>query len=179
MSRPRPLISLPWIRSAALRTSLRIAGIYALMSVAWIMLSDHLVERIAPSPVALVWLQSVKGLAFVLLTSVVIGLLVYRQAARADAARERLRERENYFRRLFESAPTAYQSLDASGHVLDVNPAWCDLLGYRREEVMGQPLSRFVVATHRPLLDERYPQFVATGVMADPELQLQHRDGHP
>ncbi len=167
------------MRGAALRTSLRIAGIYALMSVTWIMLSDRLVESIAPTAVALAWLQSVKGLAFVLLTAVVIGLLVYRQAARAEAARERLREREAYFRNLFESAPTAYQSLDADGRILDVNPAWCDLLGHEREAVMGQPLSRFVVADQRSELAERFPEFLATGAMDDPELQLRHRDGHP
>jgi len=48
------------------------------------------------------------------------------------------------FRELFEHAPLGYQSLDPDGRILQVNRAWCAMLGYEREEVLGQPFSNFL-----------------------------------
>ena len=48
---------------------------------------------------------------------------------------------EERFRSLFEYAPVAYQSLDEQGYFLDVNPAYCKLVGYSVDELIGKCFS--------------------------------------
>ncbi|MCX6036990.1 MAG: PAS domain S-box protein, partial [Chloroflexi bacterium] len=55
-----------------------------------------------------------------------------------------LAESEIKFRWLYEYAPSAYHLLTPDGTLMDVNRRWCDLLGYRREEVLGKAIFDFV-----------------------------------
>ncbi|MGK7940979.1 MAG: PAS domain S-box protein [Crocosphaera sp.] len=49
-----------------------------------------------------------------------------------------LRKSEEKFRLLFEKSPTAMALADLEGHLIYVNPALCDLVGYREDELLGQ-----------------------------------------
>ena len=42
---------------------------------------------------------------------------------------------------LFRNAPAAMHALDGERRIVDVNQRWLDLLGYRREEVIGRPVT--------------------------------------
>lgn len=55
-----------------------------------------------------------------------------------------LHESESRFRNLYEKAPLAYQSLDSSSNILDVNETWLSLLGYDRADVLGQFIGDFM-----------------------------------
>jgi PAS domain S-box-containing protein len=83
------------------------------------------------------------------------------------------------FRSLFENAPLAYQSLDEDARVLLVNNAWLELLGYRREEVVGRPIADFLAPDSRAQLDERFPRFKSRGEIKNAEFELLHRAGSP
>ena len=54
---------------------LRVAAIYLLFSVAWILLSDSLLQTLVSDESTLAWLQTAKGLLFVLLSGLLILLL--------------------------------------------------------------------------------------------------------
>lgn len=87
-SRRQPSLATPnWM---ARRTfAFRVVAIYAGLGAAWILLSDLLVDLVAPSPAALTALQTYKGIVFILVSS--LGLyLALRQVGRA-ADVERLR----------------------------------------------------------------------------------------
>ena len=56
----------------------------------------------------------------------------------------RLRKSEQKFRLLYENVPSAYQSLDDRGLLLEVNETWLDLFGYSREEVINQWFGDFL-----------------------------------
>jgi PAS domain S-box-containing protein len=56
----------------------------------------------------------------------------------------------HYFRVLYENAPLPYHCLDASGRILEVNNAWLTILGYRKEEVVGQFFDHFLVQDYVP-----------------------------
>ena len=64
-----------------------------------------------------------------------------RQKAAAFAA---LAASEVRFRTLFERSPLGYQSLDAEGRLIDVNPAWVEALGYTADEVVGRWFGEFL-----------------------------------
>jgi PAS domain S-box-containing protein len=57
---------------------------------------------------------------------------------------KRIRNSEERFRLLYENAPVAFQSLDADGHLLQVNKAWQELFGYSQEEVNGRWFGEFL-----------------------------------
>lgn len=76
MSRPRRR---PWISEnpGPHRPAAIITGIYLLLGIAWITLSDHAVTRIATNPETLAVLQTYKGLAYVLVTGALLYLALH------------------------------------------------------------------------------------------------------
>lgn len=73
-------------------------------------------------------------------TRSILGVFGYRIALELEReqAEERLRESEAYMRLTLENSPIGIASADLEGRLLDVNPAFAALLGYRREEVIGK-----------------------------------------
>jgi PAS domain S-box-containing protein len=55
-------------------------------------------------------------------------------------AEEALRHSEEQWRDVFENNPTMYFMVDAAGTVLAVNPFGAEMLGYRVDELVGQPV---------------------------------------
>ena len=152
--------------------------IYAAASVAWILLSDRAVGLLTADPDAASLLQRWKGLVFVLATAALIYWLVQRGVSRLARSHDQIAAREQYFRSLYENAPTAYHSLDEDGRLLDVNAAWLKLLGYaHREQVLGRPILDFLDASQHELLRRRFPDFKATGLLEDAELVMRRSDG--
>ncbi len=56
---------------------------------------------------------------------------------RKKAEKELIQSKEE-FRILFEDAPLGYQSLDENGHFLFINRAWLEMMGYQKDEVIGE-----------------------------------------
>lgn len=75
------------------------------------------------------------------------------------AADEALRASEERYRALVENANDIVATLDLEGRLTSVNPAVEAILGYRPEELVGVPLSRFVpaeeVAVHETMLEKK------------------------
>ena len=71
-------------------------------------------------------------------------------------AEQALAESENKFRWFYEYAPVAYHILTPEGTITDVNHRWCELLGYRREEVLGKVIFDFVVEQDRQAAKESF-----------------------
>ena len=51
---------------------------------------------------------------------------------------------ERAYRELFESAPIAYHEINSEGTIVRVNQTELDMLGYTREEMIGQPVFNFL-----------------------------------
>ncbi len=102
----------------------------------------------------------------------IIELALYK----AEVEKE-LKESEEHFRRLFEDAPLAYQSLNADGRLLQVNTTWLKVLGYRRPEVIGRPFADFVAPPDVSRFYESFEKFKAAGEMQGVQLDLKRKDG--
>jgi PAS domain S-box-containing protein len=85
---------------------------------------------------------------------------------------------QEQFRRLFEEAPIAYHEIDGHGTVVRVNRAECDLLGFKREEILGKPAWDIVAPEQRELSRQRV-QAKLTGLerLAPFERPYTRRDG--
>src|SRR3954469_22077076 len=85
----------------------RIALIYALVAGAWIFLSDTLLVFIHPEWTIrdLTWLQTSKGLVFVIATAVMLYVLVRQAMQQIGESHKALQESQDHFRRMVELSP--------------------------------------------------------------------------
>ncbi|OYV95339.1 MAG: hypothetical protein B7Z68_07270, partial [Acidobacteria bacterium 21-70-11] len=97
-----------------------------------------------------------------------------RQKAAAFAA---LAASEARFRTLFERSPLGYQSLDAEGRLVDVNPAWVETLGYSAEEVLGRRFGEFLARADVEKFRTNFPRFIAAGEIHGIEFEMVRKDG--
>jgi PAS domain S-box-containing protein len=80
-----------------------------------------------------------------------------------EASQKALRESEERFRILFDRAPIGYQSLDFNGNFIEVNETWIEMLGYRREDVLGKWFGSFLAPDYVESFRERFPLFKEWG----------------
>ena len=168
-------------RRAARRLALQYAGIYAVVSVVWIVASDRILGLLGlPHNVELI-LASVKGIVFVAVTATLLLLLGLRYFRRLEVSQER-------YTRLFENAVeglTVFTVIrDRDGaltdlELVDMNPTQLTRTGLSREEAVGRRLSR------PDGLDERtrsYLEVVASaadgGAPARSELFVESEDAY-
>lgn len=97
-------MGLPQLSGA--NAALRISFLYAAFSGAWIWLSDSGLYWLLPDPASQTLLQSVKGSFFVFVTSLLLYLLIRRDAT----VREQLASRLKF-------------EVERLTHIMDVNPA--------------------------------------------------------
>jgi len=88
-----------------------------------------------------------------------------------------LKESEEKYRVLYDNAPLAYQSLDETGHFIDVNPAWLNILGYKRDEVIGQNYGDFLHPTWEEVFAKNFPAFIQRGYVHDVQYKIRKKDG--
>jgi len=67
------------------------------------------------------------------------------EALNRKRADEALRKSEIRFQELFDDAPVGYHELEVGGHINRVNRTELEMLGYAAEEMLGQPIWKFVV----------------------------------
>lgn len=91
-------------------------------------------------------------------------------------AQRALEASEAHFRTLYEKLPVGYQSLNADGLFLDVNPAWLKTLGYSKEEVIGRWFVDFLVEGQAEDFRERFKRFKERGEV-ETEFVLVRKDG--
>ncbi|MBU1145363.1 MAG: PAS domain S-box protein [Firmicutes bacterium] len=90
---------------------------------------------------------------------------------------KQLKSSEERFQVLFNEAPLGYQSLDINGLIIDVNQKWAEILGYKKEEVIGNP---FINIVCKEYIDEFYRKFelLKEKQRVYCELEIIHKLGH-
>ncbi len=88
-----------------------------------------------------------------------------------------LLESEQRFRRLYQGLPLGYHSLDSNGRILEVNQAWLELLGYRREEVTGRYFGSFLTLEYRDVFKSHFSRLKNAGKASGVLLHMLSRDG--
>jgi PAS domain S-box-containing protein len=94
-----------------------------------------------------------------------------------EKSNKALREIEQKFRFFYQNAPIAYQSLDENGHLIEVNNAWLETLGYDRKEVIGKSFGDFLHPDWKDHFNENFPRFKAVGEILDVEFEMVKKDG--
>lgn len=89
----------------------------------------------------------------------------------------RLITENSLLQQLYVTAPFAYQSLDGTGCLLDVNKEWLETLGYDREEVLGRNFGEFLHPAGQQHFQQNFPQFKAVGEILGVEFDMLKKDG--
>ena len=156
----------------ALPPYLFVTGIYAGVAGTYIFGSGLLVGSLLGYSREIFWTETLKGLAFVLITSLTLAL-VLRKAERA------YRFSRMSFRSLVENLPDAVLVLKVpEREILYVNPAATRLFGYSDDELVGQSTSVLHVCGD----DFRRFAAITEDVLAvtdtfDGEFRMRHKDG--
>lgn len=91
---------------------------------------------------------------------------------------EELKESETRYKALYENAPLSYQSLNKDGTFKDVNPKWLNLLGYKREEIIGKNYSDFIHPDLKSHFKTNFNNFKKQGFIHNVEFKIKHKKGN-
>ncbi|MBD3206686.1 PAS domain S-box protein [Candidatus Bathyarchaeota archaeon] len=93
---------------------------------------------------------------------------------KADRA---LRESERLFRQFFENQPTYCYIVSLDGVIIDVNKAALDTLGYKKEELVGQPVMEIYAPECRPVVNRLLSKWKEVGRLRNEELVVISKKG--
>ncbi len=120
------------------RQALHIVRYYLLFGLVWIAVSDRALELFVQDPHTVSALQTYKGWVFVLVSALLVYFTVQGELRASGRAERALRESEEKYHALIETANDAVFIIDAdTGIILDANTRACGLLGLPRETIIG------------------------------------------
>ncbi len=165
--------------NAAWWAALKVACIFLVASTIWIVGSDFVAERLAPTEEVLAGFQTYKGLVYTAIMSLLICVAVRHSFTREQRVWAALREGEAKYRRLVESLDREYLifSHGADGVFTYVSPSVENVLGYSQDEYAKHYAETFTESvantdavrhTEASLRGERQPPY---------EIEVRHKDG--
>ena len=127
----------------------KIALIYFVISIAWIIASDQILVMTTANSQLFTTLAIFKGSFFVILTAILIYLLVYRNLVSIKRSEKDLKESERKFREIFNKANdmisvNVMNEDGIPGKFLEVNEVVSKRLGYTNEELLSMTPSDLV-----------------------------------
>lgn len=123
------------------RSTLKIVGIYLLFCCLWILFSDQLLSALAEEKDVITRWQTIKGWAFLTVTSAMMYVLIMRSKIATDKVNAALMESEAKFRRVVDSNMIGIIFWNPDGRVVDANDAFLRIVGYTREELSSGNVS--------------------------------------
>jgi PAS domain S-box-containing protein len=92
-------------------------------------------------------------------------------------AENSLREKEERFRQFFENEPEYCYMISPGGIILDANNAALNSLGYKKEELVGEPLGKIYSPDSLPKVKDLIAQWKETGSIKNQEIGIVTKDG--
>ncbi|MBM1169648.1 MHYT domain-containing protein [Microvirga arabica] len=113
----------------------------------------------------------------ILFLALIAAMFDRRFALLAEREAAALRASEEQYRTLYKKTPLPLHSVNEAGIIEHVSEAWLDLLGYRREEVVGRPITDFMTEDAIQRRSELWPKLLRDGVFKDAEYRLITKSG--
>ncbi|MEE8354173.1 MAG: PAS domain S-box protein, partial [Dehalococcoidales bacterium] len=104
-------------------------------------------------------------------------IAVARDITRHKHAEETIRQSEQRYRAIFDTAANLITSVDRRGVIVDCNARVSSFLGYTQEEIIGQPMSKIIHADYLAKAEESLAKILTTGFSYDQEYKMVRRDG--
>jgi len=92
-------------------------------------------------------------------------------------AEEALRQSEEKYRDLYDNAPDMYHSLDKDGIIIECNETEAKMLGYKKEEIIGRPVTDFFTEESKRLFEPGFTKLKEKEVLLNIEREFIRKDG--
>ena len=150
---------------------------YCSISSLWIIFSDQFLSGFSHTAGFIAEFQNVKGLAFVVVTSVLLFFYAKKGEARLLAFARDAEEKEDRYLHVLDRAPFVI-AVHQNGKVVFCNTATLTLFGYKMQEVMGMDILQFVHPDFHNLVKDRTDVLLKDGELDAPErLKLVKKNG--
>ncbi|MBN2638447.1 MAG: PAS domain S-box protein, partial [Bacteroidales bacterium] len=78
---------------------------------------------------------------------------------------------------MYRNISLAYQSLDTNGYILDVNPSWLKVLGYKEADVLGTRFRDYLHPDHVLMFERNFETLKQNGSSQDLVVKLRKQNG--
>jgi len=111
----------------------------------------------------------------IIVLCVLVGLtvfLLYKKASgellKRKTFEKALKKSEERYRSIYHNTPAMLHSIDSNGCLISVSDNWVEIMGYEREDVIGQKLTRFFTPDSKTHAETTFfPEFFKTGFCKD------------
>lgn len=142
----------------------RIAGLYAIFGMAWILLSDRGLSSLALDHATEVAVQTWKGWLYVLVSAGLIYVLLQRATATVARQASALKRSEQRYRLLFDDNPHPMWAYDLESlRFVAANQAAVDCLGVSQDELLTMSLRDLLIQEDRSRYDELIQRYRRDG----------------
>lgn len=133
----------------SVRSSLphNVAGVYIFWALVWIVFSDQALERWGGEGTSWVYLESLKGAGFVLVTGGLLYQLLRRVMARVEEAEMVVRTQEERWRLALEAVGDGVWEMNAATGWAHYSRSWKSMLGYAEEDI-GESVDDWLSRIH-------------------------------
>ena len=121
----------------------------------------------------------------IIVLCVLVGLavfLLYKKASDELIKRKiferALQKSEERYRSIYHNTPAMLHSIDPNGCLISVSDNWLEIMGYEREDVIGQKLTRFFTPDSKSYAETVvFPEFFKTGFCKDISYRFIKKNG--
>ncbi|MEA1969114.1 MAG: cache domain-containing protein [Thermodesulfobacteriota bacterium] len=104
----------------------------------------------------------------ILIITGILVLILYQlgsnEITKRKKAEKELRLSEERYRHIYHKTPVMLHSIDTKGWIIRVSDHWVEVMGYKREEVIGRQLTSFLTPESKKYaLNVIFPKFFSTG----------------
>ena len=139
-------------------SAFKISIIYLIFSLLWIYFSDNAINFIFKDPEKLQFLQTVKGLFFVTVSSILLYILTKQFFINLQKEKDKLTSTNYMIEKIIENAPIIIFWKDKNGIYQGANKLFLDLMNLKhKEELLGKKDSDFnFLETEKYISDDSY-----------------------
>lgn len=158
------------------KAALKVAIIYLVFSIPWILFSDQIVLFFFRNSYDLTRIQTIKGWGFILITAGLIFYLLKKEIENHMQTRKDFEESEEKYRLVIDNTPDLLYRTDTNGVINFISPSVYAISGYTVEQALGMNMAQEVYVY--PEERERALTILAReGKIKNFEAQLKRKDG--
>lgn len=164
--------------------SIKIVIAYFIFGVSWIVLSDRILGLLVNVEM-FYKIQTYKGLIYILITSLVIFILINNRIAELKEKTKALLVNQKALTsqvklndNIVNHSPVIMARLQTNGNILNINDYGCNLLGYKREEMINENLIKLLVTKIKEKdVENLFNKLIKRGSIKNIEEKIIKKDG--
>ncbi|MGM0589495.1 MAG: PAS domain S-box protein [Bacteroidota bacterium] len=147
-----------------------ITSLFILFGASWILISDTLVVNLITDSELIDQVQLYKGWFFVLIS----GLIFY---AILNVRDKQLQSTQQFLQSVFDTAEVGLSVTDEQGYYVTVNQSYCNLVGFDRDELIGQNFTIILPQSEHQRASHAYQTFMRSSQALPNQWELKTKQG--